>query len=85
MRLEQAVKFASENGFSSFTSTLFVSPYQQHERMAEIAARAGKSGALISCTVTFGPDSAAAAAGPRVGAVYAEVLRLRVQRRGPVC
>ena len=42
MRLEQAAKFASENGFSSFTSTLFVSPYQQHERMAEIAARAGK-------------------------------------------
>ena len=25
------------NGFASFTSTLFVSPYQQHERMAEIA------------------------------------------------
>ena len=42
MRLEQAAEFASENGFSSFTSTLFVSPYQQHERMAEIAARAGK-------------------------------------------
>ena len=42
MRLEQAAEFASENGFSSFTSTLFVSPYQQHDRMAEIAARAGK-------------------------------------------
>ena len=42
MRLEQAAEFASENGFSSFTSTLFVSPYQQHERMAEIAARFGK-------------------------------------------
>ena len=41
-RLEQAAEFASQNGFSSFTSTLFVSPYQQHARMAEIAARSGK-------------------------------------------
>ena len=41
MRLEQAAKFAAENGFDSFTSTLFVSPYQQHELMAEIAGRAG--------------------------------------------
>ena len=37
VRLEQTARFAAENGFASFTSTLFVSPYQQHERMAEIA------------------------------------------------
>ena len=37
VRLEQTARFAAENSFSSFTSTLFVSPYQQHERMAEIA------------------------------------------------
>ena len=41
MRLEQAARFAAENGFDSFTSTLFVSPYQQHDRMAQIADQAG--------------------------------------------
>ena len=35
-------KFAAENGFDSFTSTLFVSPYQQHERMADIARQAAQ-------------------------------------------
>ena len=34
-RLEQAAKFASENGFDAFTSTLFYSIYQQHELMKE--------------------------------------------------
>lgn len=35
-RLEQTVKYAKENGYDSFTSTLFVSPYQQHEKLKEI-------------------------------------------------
>ena len=35
VRLAQTARFAAENGFASFTSTLFVSPYQQHERMAD--------------------------------------------------
>ena len=37
VRMEQTAKFAAENGFDSFTTTLLVSPYQQHERIAEIA------------------------------------------------
>ncbi|WP_407400773.1 epoxyqueuosine reductase QueH [Anaerovibrio sp.] len=36
-RLEQAAKFAAENGFEAFTSTLFYSIYQQHELMKETA------------------------------------------------
>ena len=36
-RLEQAAKFAAENGFDSFTSTLFYSIYQQHDLMKETA------------------------------------------------
>ena len=42
MRLEQTARFAAENGFDSFTSTLFVSPYQKHERMADIARQAAQ-------------------------------------------
>ncbi|MBR5572426.1 MAG: epoxyqueuosine reductase QueH [Oscillospiraceae bacterium] len=42
IRLYAAAKFAAENGFDSFTSTLFVSPYQDHEKMRTIAEAAGK-------------------------------------------
>ena len=42
IRLYAAAKFAAEHGFESFTSTLFVSPYQDHEKMKEIAEAAGK-------------------------------------------
>lgn len=36
-RLQQAAKFAKENGYETFTSSLFVSPYQQHEVMKKTA------------------------------------------------
>lgn len=42
-RLFEAARQASEGGFDSFTSSLFISPYQQHERMREIAERAAVS------------------------------------------
>jgi predicted adenine nucleotide alpha hydrolase (AANH) superfamily ATPase len=37
-RLEQTAKFAAENGFDAFTTTLFYSIYQQHELMKETAS-----------------------------------------------
>ena len=37
VHMEQTASFAAENGFDSFTTTLLVSPYQQHDRIAEIA------------------------------------------------
>lgn len=40
MRLFEAARQAKEGGFDSFTSSLFISPYQNHELMAEIAQRA---------------------------------------------
>ena len=42
VRLEETAKYASENGFDSFTSTLFVSPYQDHELMKKVAEAAAK-------------------------------------------
>ena len=41
LRFEQTARFAAENGYDAFTSTLFVSPYQNHELLkltAEAAA-----------------------------------------------
>lgn len=37
VRLEQTVKFAKENGYDSFTTTLLVSPYQNHEAIIQVA------------------------------------------------
>ena len=42
MRLYETARQAKELGFDSFTSSLFISPYQNHELMAEIATRAAE-------------------------------------------
>lgn len=36
LRLSEAAEFASENGFSMYTTTLLVSPYQNREKIIEI-------------------------------------------------
>ena len=36
MRLEQTVKYAKENNYDSFTTTLLVSPYQNHNEIKKI-------------------------------------------------
>ena len=40
MRLFDTARMAAEKGFDSFTSSLFISPYQNHELMKEVAQRA---------------------------------------------
>ena len=40
MRLFRTAQVAKEQGFDGFTSSLFISPYQKHELMAEVAQRA---------------------------------------------
>ncbi len=37
IRMDNVAKFASENGYESFCTTLLVSPYQQHDKIAEIS------------------------------------------------
>lgn len=39
-RLDATAKYAAENGFDAFTSTLFISPYQDHELMKDLAQKA---------------------------------------------
>ena len=40
MRLFAAADYAAQNGFDSFTSSLFISPYQNHELLKQVAERA---------------------------------------------
>ena len=43
MRLFETARQAKEGGFDSFTSSLFISPYQNHELMKEVAERAAET------------------------------------------
>lgn len=36
LRLEKAAKYAAENGFDAFTTSLLVSPYQKHDLIKEL-------------------------------------------------
>ena len=40
MRLFETARLAAEGGFDSFTSSLFISPYQNHELMRQVAEQA---------------------------------------------
>ena len=42
VRLEETAKFAKENGFDSFTTTLLVSPYQKHDAIHELGEKIAK-------------------------------------------
>ena len=42
VRLEQTAKYAKENGYEAFTTTLLVSPYQNHEALIEVAKMMAK-------------------------------------------
>ena len=39
VRLEQTAKYAKDNGYDTFTTTLLVSPYQKHEALIDVANR----------------------------------------------
>lgn len=39
VRLEQTAKYAKENGYDAFTTTLLVSPYQNHELLKQIGEK----------------------------------------------
>ena len=41
-RLEKTVKYAKENGYDAFTTTLLVSPYQKHEEIKKICEKLSK-------------------------------------------
>ena len=42
-RMRETARFAAQNGFTHFTSTLFISPYQQHETLRAAAEEAAET------------------------------------------
>ena len=43
IRLWETARYAAEHGYASFTSTLFVSPYQNHELLRQTAQAAAEA------------------------------------------
>lgn len=46
LRLERTATFAKENNFSAFTTTLLISPYQDHESLKDIGKKIAKEKGL---------------------------------------
>ena len=42
VRLEQTAKYAKENGYDTFSTTLLISPYQNHEALKQIGEELGQ-------------------------------------------
>ena len=62
IRLWETARYAAEHGYGSFTSTLFVSPYQNHELLRR--RRRPKPTAWNSCTGISDPGSGQASRRP---------------------
>ena len=88
MRLAETARYAAEHGFDSFTTTLLVSPYQQHELIAETARRMGERYGVTFLYRDFRPGFRAGQAKARelgfymqkyCGCVFSEEDRYRKQ------
>ena len=54
-RLEHIVKYAKDNGYDAFTSTLFISPYQKHNLLKSICENLSKKYDIDFKYVDFRP------------------------------
>lgn len=72
-RLEETARYAAEHGFSAFTTTLLISPYQQHLRLAEIGEQMARTYGVSFLYRDFRP-------GFREGQARARDLELYLQK-----
>jgi hypothetical protein len=54
-RLEYTVRYASENGYDAFTTTLLISPYQNHDLIVKTASRLAEQYKLLFLYRDFRP------------------------------
>ena len=73
LRMGEAARYAAEEGFTHFTSTLFVSPYQNHELLRQEAERAAAAHGVAFLYRDFRP-------GFRAGQARARELGLYMQK-----
>ncbi len=73
VRFEEAARTAKEQGFSAFTTTLTVSPYQDHELIFTIGKRAGEKYGVKFLPYDFSPKF-------REGQAEARELQMYMQK-----
>ena len=73
VRLEQTAKFAKENGYDAFTTTLLISPYQKHEVLKQVGQEIAEEYGLTFLYRDFRP-------GFRAGQNEARELGLYMQK-----
>ena len=85
VRLEETARYAAEHGYTSFTSTPLRQPLSESRASAPDGggARAAVRRAVSLPRLPPGL-SRRTAAGARAGLLHAEILRLRLQRGGPL-
>ena len=84
-RIEGTAKYAAEHGFSSFTTTLLASLYQDHEGIVQAAERyAAQYGRGIFLPGLPAQFPGGQPQGQGAGFLYAEILRLRLLGAGPL-
>ena len=85
VRMEETARYAAQHGYDSFTTSLLISPYQNHEAIRGHGP--GHGGEIRGGVSVPGlPPPVPGRAGVRPGAriLHAEILRLYFQRGGPV-
>ena len=73
VRLEKTVQYAKQNGYDTFTTTLFVSPYQKHEQLKKICEELAQKYDINFLYIDFRP-------GFRQGQAKARELGLYMQK-----
>ncbi|MFA5449402.1 MAG: epoxyqueuosine reductase QueH [Clostridia bacterium] len=54
-RLEETAKFASQNGYGAYTTTLLISPYQNHSLLCKMGKEFGQKYGVMFCYKDFRP------------------------------
>ena len=55
LRLNKTAEYAKKNGFQGFTSSLFISPYQDHKKLRTIATEASDKYSIPFIYIDFRP------------------------------
>lgn len=81
VRLEQTAKYAKEHGYDAFSTTLLISPYQNHEGLKRVGEEIAKKYDIIFLYKDFRigfrqrPNKS-----KRIRIIHAKILRMRVFR-----
>ena len=89
--MRSAARYAAENGFTHFTTTLLISPYQNHELLAQTAREAAEEFGVAFLYRDFRPSSARGRTGRAMGlymqkycgCIFSEEDRYRKRKKPP--